>query len=65
MEYFFASLIILGLFMAAMAVGVIFSNKPLKGSCGGLNKLFGLKCSFCAEKDQCKKKEAEESGAVA
>lgn len=39
--------------MAGMAVGVIFSNKPIKGSCGGLSTL-GLKdgCVICGGKDK-------------
>ena len=39
--------------MTAMAVGVIFSNKPIKGSCGGLSTL-GLKdgCVICGGKDK-------------
>ena len=39
--------------MAAMAVGVIFSNKPIKGSCGGLSTL-GLKdgCVICGGQDK-------------
>jgi hypothetical protein len=28
--------VVLGLFILAMAVGVIFSNRQIKGSCGGL-----------------------------
>ncbi len=39
-----------------MAVGVIFSNKVLKGSCGGLGKVLGKDCDFCDKKDQCTKK---------
>ncbi len=36
------------LFMAAMAVGVMFGRQPIQGSCGGVGK-FGLsgECEFC------------------
>lgn len=48
-------LITFGVFLfmiAAMAIGVILSDKPLKGSCGGINSL-GLKdnCPICGWTD--------------
>lgn len=50
-----AAVLFLVLF-AAMAVGVIFSNKPIKGSCGGLNNI-GLgsgECEICGgNRDKC------------
>ena len=36
MEAFFITLLFMGGIMAAMAIGVIFSGKALKGSCGGV-----------------------------
>lgn len=39
--------------VVAMAVGVIVSGKELKGSCGGVGNLLGLKCFFCDKKDEC------------
>jgi hypothetical protein len=41
MDVFLLTVLIFGLAMAGMAVGVIFSNRTLKGSCGGT----GLDCS--------------------
>lgn len=35
MQTFLATALIFGLVMAAMAVGVIFSDRRLRGSCGG------------------------------
>ncbi|MGB3621502.1 (Na+)-NQR maturation NqrM [Ketobacter sp. MCCC 1A13808] len=48
MATFFVALIFFAIVMSAMAVGVIFSNKPIKGSCGGLNNI-GLEgdCEIC------------------
>lgn len=44
MQTFLATALIFGLAMAAMAVGVIFSDRRLQGSCGGT----GRDCS-CSE----------------
>lgn len=47
------------LVVAGMALGAIVQNKPLKGSCGGLNSL-GLKdgCEICGgNDDECKKEQ--------
>lgn len=48
----------LGIFSTAiffMAVGVVFSNKVLKGSCGGLGKILGKDCDFCENRHKCQK----------
>ncbi len=45
----------MAIFISIMAVGVIFGREPLKGSCGGLNKV-GIdgKCEICGkEPDSC------------
>ena len=35
MQTFFATLLFIGMIMAFMAIGVIFSGRRLQGSCGG------------------------------
>ncbi len=48
MTTFIVALLVFGLVFLGMAVGVIFSNKPIKGSCGGLNNI-GIdgECEIC------------------
>lgn len=43
MQTILVTVILFGLIMAAMSVGVIFSNKVLRGSCGGTGE--GCTCS--------------------
>jgi hypothetical protein len=64
MATFVAAFIIFAVLFAGMAVGVILANKPLKGSCGGLNAL-GMKqgCEVCGGDDQeCDRRERERRG---
>ncbi len=39
MNLFLAALVVFALVMAGMAVGVICSNRRIKGSCGGLSAM--------------------------
>lgn len=56
------------LIVGAMSVGVLVANKPIKGSCGGLQSL-GLKdgCEICGgndeecEKEQLRQQQSESS----
>lgn len=59
MTIFIFAFIAMVLIMTGMALGAILQNKPLKGSCGGLNNI-GMKqdCEICGgDDDECKKEQ--------
>lgn len=42
------TIVVMGLLIAGMAIGAILQNKPIKGTCGGLNALgMGTDCEIC------------------
>ncbi|MBJ18607.1 MAG: hypothetical protein CL933_04205 [Deltaproteobacteria bacterium] len=49
MQTFLATVLIFGLAMVAMAIGVIFSGRRLKGSCGGTGR--DCRCSAEVRRD--------------
>ena len=55
-EIFGITLLFMILAILLMAVGVIFTGKSLKGSCGGLGKIMGVNCDNCEKKNECKSK---------
>ncbi|NLF53873.1 MAG: (Na+)-NQR maturation NqrM [Thauera phenolivorans] len=65
MNTFLLTLVIVGVVIAAMAIGVIFGRKPIAGSCGGLGAV-GLSCDGgcakpCPDRLARMKAEAEEA----
>ena len=58
MQLFFFTFGALLLAFFGMALGVILSNKELKGSCGGLSNIPGMK-SDCSCASPCEKRKAQ------
>lgn len=61
MQVFLLTFGILALVVVAMSLGVILSNREIKGSCGGLNKIPGLEGSCKCEKP-CENRLKREAG---
>lgn len=61
MEVFVIAFVGMLVLVAAMAVGVIFSNKPISGSCGGMSALgMDVACDVCkGDKTKCDKEIAK------
>ena len=57
MSVFLLSFLIFCLVALGMALGVILSNKELKGSCGGLGNIPGIS-GDCSCSNPCEKKKA-------
>jgi len=53
---------IVALLMGGMAVGVIFSNKPLRGSCGGVGT--SCACEEAGTPGACKVEDGPDRGAL-
>lgn len=66
MNLFLISFAVFLLVMIGMAVGVIVSNRAIKGSCGGLNDIDGLKgaCDICEGKKACRRRRAMQRKAL-
>ncbi|MFT5573956.1 MAG: hypothetical protein ACI9FR_002892 [Cryomorphaceae bacterium] len=66
MYLFFITFGVFGLVMLAMAVGVIVNNRSIKGSCGGLNDIDGLRgaCDICEGKKVCNRRRQMERKAL-
>ena len=63
MQIFIITFVLMLVVVALMAIGYIFQQKKIKGSCGGLNNVDGLEgdCLLCSNKKCEKKKVAERS----
>ena len=54
MDMIFITVGVFAVAFAGMAVGVILSNKVIKGSCGGIANIMGKSgCDACELKDKC------------
>ena len=63
MNTFLITLLVVGIVIAAMAIGVMFGRKPIAGSCGGIGATGG-DCEFGC-KNPCSKRQARMKAAQA
>ncbi|PRP98794.1 hypothetical protein ENSA5_29500 [Enhygromyxa salina] len=63
MQIIFLTFGIVAALMAGMAVGVIFSNKPLRGSCGGVGN--SCACEEAGTPGACKTEGGPDQAAMA
>jgi hypothetical protein len=61
METLFLTFAIFVVAVLAMSLGSLLDNRTIKGSCGGLNDIPGVKCAACT--GQCEIKRAAVLGA--
>lgn len=50
METLLLSFLVFIIAVAAMSIGALVSNRKISGSCGGLSKIPGVRCSACANR---------------
>lgn len=66
MATFVLAALIFGILFAGMAIGVIFRDKPIKGTCGGLNQMTGGSCEICGgDPNKCESEEGDTKSRVA
>ena len=65
LTFLFAALVF-AVVITGMALGVIFSNKPIKGSCGGIGALgLDTSCEICGGNPQVCEEETRNQAGVA
>lgn len=56
MQIFFLTFVVFGLAMLGLAIGWLFNQKVLKGSCGGVANLPGMEGHECSCSNPCEKR---------
>jgi len=53
MTTFLIAFSVMALVVLAMSVGVMFTGREIKGTCGGINNFEGGACELCGATNEC------------